>query len=96
MPKSCAECMKNQEINYEEAVKRFDININRIMGMLYFCIFLMFICVFITAIAIVDVIKFMDKYEIVEETCYEIKQDDGTNTAIISNGESEVRLYEPN
>lgn len=96
MAKSCVECMKNQEINYEEAVKRFDININRTMNLLYICIFLMFICVFITAIAIVDVIRFMDKYEIVEETCYEIKQEDGTNTAIISNGESEVNVYEPN
>jgi hypothetical protein len=93
---NCKECIKRQDINYEEAVKRFDKALNKAIIIQLICMCITFISLLVTIFTIERFTKVMESYEYVEETCYEIKQDDGTNTAIISNGESEVRLYEPN
>lgn len=93
MNENCKECIKRQDDNYEEAVRRFDRALNIAIIIQLICMCITFISLLVTIFTIEHYIKVMESYEYVEETCYEIKQDDGTNTAIISGGESEVNIY---
>ena len=53
-----------------------------------------FICILITAIFGIKVIKFINSFEYIEETTYSIEQDDeGINTAIIGGEGNEVKFY---
>ena len=93
MNESCKECIKRQDNNYEEAVRRFDRALNKAILVQLVCIFITFISLLVTTFTIEHYIKVMESYELVEETRYEITQDEGVNTAIISGGESEVDIY---
>lgn len=86
MPK-CHDC-NNEIVNrYRELSKNFD----KLTVITIIAVMVTLISLITTIIFALKVIRFINSIEIVEETCYEIEQDDGVNSAIIGNG-NEVKL----
>lgn len=86
MNTNCKDCIMRQDNNYEEAIKHFDKALNKATNIQLVCISITFISLLVTTFTIEHYIKVMESYE--------IKQNSGNNTAIISNDESEVKFYE--
>ncbi|MBP5363015.1 MAG: hypothetical protein J6Y71_08375 [Ruminococcus sp.] len=91
----CYDCRLETEWknHYIEAVKRFDIYMKRTMAVTMIAVILMLICIIITALSTMCVIKFINSFEYVEETTYSIEQDEGINTAIVGGENNEVKYY---
>ena len=80
--------------HYIMAVKRFDSNLQKATAVTMISVIVMLICIIITALTLMHVIKFINDFEYVEETAYSIEQDsEGINTALIGGESNEVKIY---
>ena len=96
MDKQCYNCHIEAEWqkHYLLAVQRFDKSLNKALAVTMIAVIVALTCIIITVFFGLNVIKFINSFEYVEETTYSIEQDDkGINTAIIGGGESEVNIY---
>lgn len=76
------------------AVKRFDSNLQKATAVTMISVIVMLICIIITALTVMHMIKFINSFEYVEETTYSIEQDsEGINTAMIGGESNEVKIY---
>lgn len=94
--KQCYNCHIEAEWqkHYLLAVQRFDKSLNKALAVTMIAVIVALTCIIITVFFGLNVIKFINSFEYVEETTYSIEQDDkGINTAIIGGGESEVNIY---
>ena len=92
--KQCYNCHIEAEWqkHYILAVQRFDKSLNKALAVTVIAVVVSLICIIITAIFGMKVIKFINSFEYVEETTYSIEQDDqGINTAVIG-GDNEVNV----
>ncbi len=85
MDKQCKSCYIEAEWQnrYNLAVKRFDKSIQKAMTVTMIAVIVALLCVIITAYLGMNVVKFMNDFEYVEETTYTIEQDRCINTAVI-------------
>ena len=96
MDNKCYNCHVEAEWqqHYILAVQRFDKFMSRAFAVTMIAVIVAFVCILITAIFGIKVIRFINSFEYVEETTYSIEQDDeGINTAIIGGEGNEVKFY---
>ena len=90
----CKQCNSNNWKNhYMMAQKRFDKVLTRLTIGTIIAFFIVVGCLVATICALLKFQAFINQFEYVEETTYEIEQDrDGINTAVIGEG-NEVSVY---
>ena len=93
MKDKCLNCKEWHTI-YLMAKSEFDRKLGYAITIMIVCIVLAFIGWIITALCVAKTQKFIDQFQCVEETEYQIHQDEGINTAIIDSKESEVNIYD--
>lgn len=93
MKDKCLNCKEWHTI-YLLAKSEFDKKLGYAMAITIVCIILMFIATIITALCVTQTQRFINQFQYVEETEYQIHQDEGINTAIIDSRESEVNIYD--
>lgn len=76
---------------YIESKQTFEKQIFTLTATLYILIGIVVFCLILTIITEIKVVNFINGFEYVEETTYEIEQNEGNNAAIIGN-ESEVNI----
>lgn len=89
---SCDSCRQGDawEHCYHELYKNFKVSLKMAWIVAICCCI---VTVVVTIASLIMIHSLLTQWEYVEETCYEITQDDGVNTAIIGD-ESEVRVYD--
>lgn len=88
----CQKCAKeNYKQLYIESKQTFEKQIFTLTALLYILIGIVVFCLILTIITEIKVVNFINGFEYVEETTYEIEQNEGNNAAIIGN-ESEVNI----
>lgn len=90
----CEICSEEWRKIYLISKKDFEKTKNRIFALSYILAAIAFICVVVTAFCVAKTQKFVESFEYVEETEYQIHQGEGINTAIIDSRESEVNIYD--
>jgi hypothetical protein len=93
--KHCFNCHVEAEWqkHYILAVQRFDKSLNKALAVTMIAVIVALTCIIITVFFGLNVIKFINSFEYVEETTYSIEQDDkGINTAIIGGESNEVNI----
>ena len=93
MDYKCEICSEEWRKIYLISKKDFEKTKNRIFALSYILAAIAFICVVVTAFCVAKTHKFIESFEYVEETEYQIHQDEGINTAIIDSDKSEVEIY---
>lgn len=94
MENKCNNCHIEAEWQgrYNLATKRFDDALQKAINITMLAIIISLVCIIITVIMGLCVIKFINSFEYVEETIYSVEQDGkGTNTAVIGD-ENEVKV----
>lgn len=95
MKDQCYNCHIEAEwqSRYILAVQRFDKSLNKTLAVTIIAVIVSLICIIITAFMAMKIINFINSFEYVEETTYQIEQDDlGFNTAIIGGESNEVNI----
>lgn len=92
MHENCSSCSRDWQKRYELAVKSFNKQLKKAVAVSIVAVCGLVFCVVIMAWCVAQMQQFIAQFEYVEETCYEIQQDDGTNTAVIGEG-NEVKVY---
>jgi hypothetical protein len=92
MKDKCLNCKEWHTI-YLLAKSEFEKKLGYAMTITIVCIILMFIATIITALCVTQTQRFINQFQYVEETEYQIHQDEGINTAIIDSDKSEVEIY---
>ena len=95
MKDQCYNCHIEAEwqSRYILAVQRFDKSLNKALAVTIIAVIVSLICIIITAFMAMKIINFINSFEYVEETTYQIEQDDiGFNTAIIGGESNEVNI----
>lgn len=93
MKDKCLNCKEWHTI-YLLAKAEFDRKLGYAIAVMIVCIVLAFIALIITALCVAKTQKFINQFQYVEETEYQIQQGDGINTAIIDSEGSEVNIYD--
>lgn len=90
----CQKCAKeNYKQLYIESKQTFEKQIFTLTALLYILIGIVVFCLILTIITEIKVVNFINGFEYVEETEYEISQDNnGTNVAVIGE-RNEVNTY---
>ena len=90
----CQKCAKeNYKQPYIESKQTFEKQIFTLTALLYILIGIVVFCLILTIITEIKVVNFINGFEYVEETEYEISQDNsGTNVAVIGE-RNEVNTY---
>ena len=96
MSEKCKDCGIEWESRYRLAVARFDNALSKAVCVSLVSVIIALICVISLVAMAIRTQHFISQFEYVEETEYVITQDDGVNTAIISDRGSEVNLYADN
>lgn len=95
MKDQCYNCHIEAEwqSRYILAVQRFDKSLNKALAVTIIAVIVSLICIIITAFMAMKIINFINEFEYVEETTYQIEQDDrGFNTAIVGGESNEVNI----
>ena len=94
MPENCSSCSREWQKRYELAVKRFDKSLNKAVTVSIVSLCVAVICIILMVFCVAKTQKFINQFQYVEETEYQIQQGDGINTAIIDSEGSEVNIYD--
>lgn len=87
----CKDCTNIQWKNhYLMAQQRFDKVMSRMVMGSIVAFTVVVLCLVATICVILKFEKFISEFEYVEETIYEVDQDDGINTAILGSNDVEV------
>lgn len=87
----CKNCENiNWKNHYLMAQERFDKVLTKLIVITVVAFTATIICVISTICVILKFERFISEFEYVEETVYEVAQDDGVNTAILGSGDVEV------
>lgn len=78
---------------YIMASQRFDKALQKALAATMIAVIVSLICIIITAFMAMKTIKFINSFEYVEETTYQIEQDEGVNVATIGGESNEVNIY---
>ena len=88
----CTECSAEWRERYIMAEQRFDAALQKAIFVEMISAIIALLCIFATILFGVKTMRFINSFEYVEETTYEIEQDSGINTAVFGE-DNEVTVY---